>query len=287
MVFAKNMEPFLGFSSREILAGSPALFGCPLDLTSTYRKGTGEAPQQIRLASDSIETYSPLLDRDLSDTPFSDLGDLELSGLSIEAALEKIRETAARILENGAKPCCIGGEHTLTFPIVQAVKVAYPEILILHIDAHSDLRDSYEGSSTNHATVMKLVSDLVGSDRLVQLGIRAGTRKEFDWMHETGTLMQWTRGYQKEFRRRIAVLPVYLSLDLDVLDPSCLPGTGNPESGGWFYEDIEILFRILDRINLVATDIVELNPTLDQSGASSIISAKIIREILLILGKRH
>jgi len=287
MVFAKNMEPFLGFSSREILAGSPALFGCPLDLTSTYRKGTGEAPQQIRLASDSIETYSPLLDRDLSDTPFSDLGDLELSGLSIEAALEKIRETAARILENGAKPCCIGGEHTLTFPIVQAVKVVYPEILILHIDAHSDLRDSYEGSSTNHATVMKLVSDLVGSDRLVQLGIRAGTREEFDWMHENGTLMQWTRGYQKEFRRRIADLPVYLSLDLDVLDPSCLPGTGNPESGGWFYEDIEILFRILDRINLVATDIVELNPTLDQSGASSIISAKIIREILLILGKRH
>jgi agmatinase len=287
MVFALNTEPFLGSSSRELLTGSPALFGCPLDLTSTYRKGTGEAPQQIRLVSDSIETYSPLLDRDVSDTPFSDLGDLELSGLSIEAALEKVRETAATILENGAKLCCIGGEHTLTLPIVQAIKRVYPEILILHIDAHSDLRDSYEGSSTNHATVMKLVSDLVGSDRLVQLGIRAGTREEFDWMHENGTLMQWTRGYQKEFRRRIADQPVYLSLDLDVLDPSCLPGTGNPESGGWFYEDIEILFRILDRVNLVATDIVELNPTLDRSGASSIITAKIVREILLILGKRH
>ena len=132
MVFAKNTEPFLGFSSREILAGSPALFGCPLDLTSTYRKGTGEAPQQIRLASDSIETYSPLLDRDLSDTPFSDLGDLELSGLSIEAALEKIREAAVKILENGAKPCCIGGEHTLTFPIEQAVKVVTRNIDTAH-----------------------------------------------------------------------------------------------------------------------------------------------------------
>ncbi len=287
MVFAINSEPFLGSSSRELLTGSTALFGCPLDLTSTYRKGTGEAPQQIRLASDSIETYSPLLDRDLSDTPFCDLGDLELSGLSIEAALEKIRAIAARILENGAKPCCIGGEHTLTFPIVQEIKGVYPEILMLHIDAHSDLRESYEGSSTNHATVIKLVSDLVGSDRLVQLGIRAGTREEFDWMRENGTLMQWTRGYQKEFRRRIADLPVYLSLDLDVLDPSCLPGTGNPESGGWFYEDMEILFRILDGVNLVATDIVELNPTLDPTGASSIITAKIVREILLILGKRH
>ena len=134
-----------------------------MDLTSTYRKGTGEAPQQIRVASDSIETYSPLLDRDLSDTPFSDLGDVELSGLSLEAALEKIRETASAILQNGAKPCCIGGEHTLTFPIVQAVKEVYPEILILHLDAHSDLRESYEGSSINHATVMKLVSE--GLDR--------------------------------------------------------------------------------------------------------------------------
>ncbi len=287
MVFATNAEPFIGFSSRDILKGSPALFGCPLDLTSTYRKGTGEAPQQIRLVSDSIETYSPLLDRDLSDTPFSDLGDLELSGLSIETALEEIRETASKILGNGAKPCCIGGEHTLTFPLIQAIKSVYPEILILHLDAHSDLRESYEGSSVNHATVMKMVSDLVGADRLVQLGIRAGTREEFDWMRENGTLMQWTRGYQKEFRRRIADVPVYLSLDLDVLDPSCLPGTGNPESGGWFYEDMEILFRILDGADLVAGDIVELNPDLDRSGASSIIAAKIIREVLLILGKRH
>ncbi len=287
MAFARNTEPFLGSSSREILAGSPALFGCPLDLTSTYRKGTGEAPLQIRLVSDSIETYSPLLNRDLSDPPFCDLGDMELSGLPIGAALEKIQETASAILKNGAKPCCVGGEHTLTLPMMRAVQKVYPEILILHLDAHSDLRESYEGSSINHATVIKRVSDLVGSDRLVQLGIRSGTREEFDWMRQNGTLMEWTRGYQKEFRRRIAVVPVYLSLDLDVLDPSCLPGTGNPESGGWFYEDMEVLFRILDGVNLVAADIVELNPALDSSGASSIIAAKIVREVLLILGNRH
>jgi len=282
-----NTQPFLGFSSKEILTGAPVLFGCPLDLTCTFRKGTGKAPQHIRIASDSIETYSPLLDRDLTDMRFSDVGDLDLSGLPLEAALDKIRETASKIVQNGAKPLCIGGEHTLTWPIVQAVKKVYPEILILHLDAHSDLRETYEGSSINHATVMRLISGVVGADRLVQLGIRAGTREEFLWMHEHGTLMQWTRGHQKELRKRIEDAPVYLTLDLDVLDPACLLGTGNPESGGWFYEDMEWLFRILDRVNLVAADVVELNPDLDQSGASSIIAAKIVRELLLILGRRY
>jgi len=280
-----NTEPFIGFSSKEILTGSPVLFGCPLDLTSTYRNGTGKAAQHIRVASDSIETYSPLLDRDLTDMRFSDVGDLDLLGLPLEAALEKIREMASTIVQNGAKPLCIGGEHTLTWPIVEAVKRAYPEILILHLDAHSDLRETYEGSSVNHATVMNLISRAVGADRLVQLGIRAGTREEFIWMYEHGTLMQWNRGPQKELRKRIADAPVYLSLDLDVLDPACLPGTGNPESGGWFYEDLERLFRIVDRANLVAADVVELNPDLDPSGASTITAAKIVRELLLTLGK--
>lgn len=280
-----NTEPFLGYSSKEILPGSPVLFGAPLDITCTYRNGTGKAPQHIRVASDSIETYSPLLDRDLTDIRFSDVGDVDLPGLSLEEALEKIRETASGIVQNGAKPLCIGGEHTLTWPIAQAVKDAYPEILILHLDAHSDLRETYEGSSVNHATVMRLVSRLVGADRLVQLGIRAGTREEFGWMYEHGTLMQWDRGRQKELRKRIANTPVYLSLDLDVLDPACFPGTGNPEAGGWFYEDMERLFRVLDRENLVAADVVELNPDLDPSGASTITAAKIVRELLLILGK--
>ena len=239
------------------------------------------------MASDSIETYSPLLDRDLTDMHFSDVGDLDLFGLPLERALEKIREKASAIVQNGAKPLCIGGEHTLTWPIAQAVKEAYPEILILHLDAHSDLRETYEGSSVNHATVMNLIARGLGADRLVQLGIRAGTREEFNWMYEHGTLMQWTRGRQTELRKRIADAPVYLSLDLDVLDPACFPGTGNPEAGGWFYEDMEMLFRILDRVNLVAADVVELNPDLDPSGASTITAAKIVRELLLVLGKSH
>jgi agmatinase len=280
-----NIEPFLGYSSKEILAGSPALFGAPLDLTCTYRNGTGQAPKHIRAASDSIETYSPLLDRDLTDIGLVDVGDLDLSGLSLERALGKIREKASSIVRSGAKPLCIGGEHTLTWPIAQVMKEAYPDILILHLDAHSDLRETYEGSSVNHATVMNLITRELGADRLVQLGIRAGTGEEFDWMYEHGTLMQWTRGPQKELRKRIADAPVYLSLDLDVLDPACFPGTGNPESGGWFYEDMERLFRILDRANLVAADVVELNPELDPSGASTITAAKIVRELLLILGK--
>lgn len=278
-----NTQPFLGHKSKDIIPGYPVLFGCPLDLTCTYRKGTGEAPDSIRLASDSIETYSPLLDRDLCDVQFSDLGDLDLVGQSLEASLKRIREATLKILENGAKPVCIGGEHTLTLPIVEAVKEIHGDFMTLHLDAHSDLRDNYEGSAVNHATVIHQVCRVIGPTRLLQLGIRAGTKEEFCWMREHRTLMEWTGESQKALLKRISDVPVYLTLDLDVLDPSCFPGTGNPEPGGWFYQDLERFFRILDQVNVVGADIVELNPTVDPSGVSSITAAKIVREVLLIL----
>jgi len=277
---------FLESFSKEIIPGRPAIIGCPLDLTSTYRSGSAYGPVAIRAASDSIETYSPVQDRDLQDSPFSDLGDIRLPDGSVEASLEAIRKRVYLVMRHGSHPLCLGGEHTVTLGIVRAVKVFYPDLLILHVDAHADLRAEYEGSFINHATVMRRVEEIVGPDGLLQLGVRAGTREEFAWMRENETLLRWGPAAEKILETRLDDRPVYLSLDLDVLDPSCVPGTGNPEPGGWFYNDVERLLRAAARMNLVAADVVELSPSVDPSDASSITAAKIVRELLLVMGKR-
>ncbi len=275
---------FLGCSYREIVAGCPALIGCPLDMTSTYRSGTGAAPDAIRIASNSIETYSPSLDADLEKSPFSDLGNIALSDDSLGSSLERIEDTVSKVLGKGGLPLCLGGEHTITLPAVGAINRMHPGAFVIHLDAHTDLRDRYEGSSINHATVMRRVSDITGPDRLIQLGMRAGTEDEFSWMREQGTWMQWGPGLGKNLLRRVGGCSVYLTLDLDVLDPACLSATGNPEAGGWFYDDMERFYHALSRMHVIGADVVELNPRLDPSEAGTITAAKIVRELLLILG---
>ncbi len=276
-------DVFLGCSSREIVSGRPTLIGCPLDMTSTYRSGTGAAPDAIRIASDSIETYSPFLDADLEKIPFSDLGNIPLSGESLESALESIKDTVSEVMDRGGIPLCLGGEHTITLPVVRAINRMHPSALVIHLDAHTDLRDRYEGSSINHATVMRRVADITGPDRLIQLGIRSGTREEFSWMREQGTGMQWGPGLEKTLLQRVGGRPVYLTLDLDVLDPACLSATGNPEAGGWSYEDMERFYHALRLMHVIGADVVELNPGLDPSETGTITAAKIVRELLLIL----
>lgn len=276
-------EPFLEARTSSLIPGQPAILGCPLDRTATFRKGCGAATGAIRSASDSIETYSPLLDMDLTDISFSDLGDLELHGDSTETGLDKISAAVSEILTAGAKPLCLGGEHTVTLGILRALERVRSDYVVVHLDAHSDLRDEYEGMVLNHATVIRRVVDLIGPQRLIQLGIRSGTRPEFRWMQSHGTLMHWEPGAEKTLLQRVASRPVYLTLDLDVLDPSCLMGTGNPEAGGWFYKDMERFLTCLARTDLVGCDVVELNPSLDASQCSSIVSAKIVRELLLLM----
>ncbi|MEW6139058.1 MAG: agmatinase [Thermodesulfobacteriota bacterium] len=280
-----NAAPFLGSASSIVLPGKPALLGCPLDMTATFRSGTGDSPCRIRMVSDSIETYSPFLDEDLEDFPFADVGDVDLAGCAVDEALQSIKETVAHILGLGGLPLCLGGEHTITLPIVQALAERVQNFVVLHLDAHSDLRDSYEGNRTNHATVMRRVSEIIGPNRLIQLGIRSGTREEFAWMRQHHTLLQWMAGSEKNLRRKIAGAPVYLSVDLDVLDPACFPATGNPEPGGWFYEDFQRLLPVLKSVPLIGADVVELNPGLDPSDVGSITAAKVVRELLLTLGK--
>ncbi len=280
---------FIGSSSRTIVPGSPAIVGFPLDMTTTYRSGTDRAPQAIREASDSIETYSPATDSDLSDKPLSDLGDVAFLGQSLDEALQAIEKAVLDILGNSAVPLSIGGEHTVTLPIVRALKTRHEDFVILHLDAHTDLRDDYEGNRVNHATVMRRVSEIVGPRNLIQLGIRSGTREEFQWMSNHDTLLSWGPHGEKTLGERIGGRPVYLTLDLDVLDPACMPGTGNPEAGGWWYNDLVRLFRFLEGARLIGADVVELNPKLDPTEVSTITAAKIVRELLLVLqlGRSH
>jgi agmatinase len=276
-------DPFLGARSSVLIPGSPAIVGCPLDLTTTFRSGTGKGPRAIRIASESIETYSPFLDRDLSDVSFADLGDIPFAGADLELSLKAINERITLIPAAGSSCIALGGEHTLTLPVLQAMLVTYPDLMVIHADAHSDLRDDYEGSLVNHATVMKRVVELIGQERLIQLGIRSGTREEFQWMRREHTRLSWDEETEARLVERVGNSPVYLTLDLDVLDPACLPGTGNPEPGGWFYDDMERLISMLAKMRFVSADVVELNPKFDSSGRSAVTAAKIVRELLLIL----
>lgn len=273
---------FLGSSSSEVIANRPAILGCPLDVTSTYKRGSDAAPQSIRISSESIETYCPKLDRDLSDYPFADLGDLRLDGANLEAKLSEIYNNILNILDQGGTPLVLGGEHTVTLPIVQAFKKRYNEFVLLHLDAHSDLRESYEGHTINHSTVMRRAVELIGPQNLIQLGIRSGTREEFVWIRNHRVLSSFEPGGEKTLTRRIDGRPVYLSLDLDVLDPSCFPGVGNPEPGGWSYQLMERFISFLSTLNIIGIDVVELMPEIDKSEVSSITAAKIIRSLLLV-----
>jgi agmatinase len=221
---------------------------------------------------------------DLEDQPFSDLGDLDIAGQLLDSSLDLMEQAASTIQAKGGRLLALGGEHTITLPLVKALHTSFPDLVLIHADAHSDLRDEYEGRPINHATVIKRISEIIGPDRLIQLGIRSGTREEFAWMHENGTLLSWNASAAKELSRRVDGRPVYFTLDLDVLDPSCLHATGNPEPGGWFYDDMERLFLALRKMRLIAADVVELNPQLDPSQVGTITASKIVRELLLILG---
>lgn len=279
------MKPnlFLERNSDEILDRAPVLLGLPLDLTA-YKPGTRQAPKAIRNSQDCIESYSPKLDMDLLDVTFADIGDLDFQGLDLFGALTLIRQTMDSVVDRAAKPLSIGGEHTITLPVIGSILGRYPDVVVIQADAHADLRDYSDGKRISHATVMRRISELVGSERIIQLGIRSGNRAEFQWMRRHDTLLNWNENPQESLTRKIADRPVYCTLDLDVLDPSALPGTGNPELGGWTYTDLERLFDVLRGVKLIGADVVELNPTLDPTEASSIAAAKIVRELLLILG---
>ena len=259
------------------------LFGAPYDSTTSFRPGTRFGPSAMRMESFGIETYSPTQDRDLvDDAKVFDSGDLELPFGAPEPALKMIEERASRILEDGKRPFLLGGEHLVTLGAFRAVLKKYPDVAVIHFDAHADLREDYLGNPLSHACVIRRIHDLVGDNRIFQFGIRSGTREEFAFM-KAGHVT--TEPFSPSHPLTLSPSqPVYLTIDMDVLDPSEFPGTGTQEAGGFSYLQLLADMRLIcSKLNVVAMDNVELSPGLDPTGRSTALACKFLRECLLAL----
>ena len=263
------------------------LFGAPYDSTTSFRPGTRFGPAAMRAESFGIETYSMLQDRDLSeDASVFDSGDLELPFGAPDRALEMIESRAAEILDAGKVPFLLGGEHLVTLGSVRAVAKRHPDLRIVHFDAHADLREDYLGVKLSHACVLRRCHDILGDGRIFQFGIRSGTRDERRFMedgHVTTELFSDTT-LPDVLKKIGSAKPVYLTIDLDVVDPSEFPGTGTQEAGGLSYSRlVSDVLRVCRELNVVALDNVELSPALDPTGRSTALACKLLREELLAL----
>lgn len=258
------------------------LFGAPFDGTTSFRPGTRFGPQAIRAESDGIETYSPYQNKDLEDIAVFDSGDLLLPFGNTEAVLAMIEARTQEILDAGKMPVMVGGEHLVTLGAVRAMVKKYPDLHIIHFDAHADLRDDYLGERLSHATVLRRSWDLLGDGRIHQFGIRSGERSEFEFALEHTDFHPFN---VKDVLDVVLALgdkvPVYVTLDLDVLDPSLFCGTGTPEAGGIFFQDLEEALLALEALNVVGFDMNELSPHYDASGVSTAVACKVLREMLL------
>ena len=280
---SKNVETFLGCEC-EYEDGKIVLFGAPFDSTTSYRPGTRFASRTMRAESYGLETFSPYLDLDLEDAHVFDGGDLELPFGSVEDALKQIEEFAQIVLDDGKIPLMIGGEHLVTLGAVRAAAKNYPDLHIIHFDAHADLREDYLGAKLSHATVLHRVWDIVGDNKIFQFGIRSGDRAEFAWGKQHVQTQRFNFNGLEDVVQKLQGKPVYFTVDLDVLDAAVFPGTGTPEAGGVSFDELRRAMKLVaDSCNVVACDMVELSPPYDQSGISTATALKLLREYLLSL----
>ncbi len=274
---------FLG--SQEIIEEAKVVIvGVPLDYTSSFRPGSRFGPESIRQASIVLETYSPALERSLEEIKYYDAGDILLPFGNVEKGLKRISLVTREILDSQRLPVILGGEHLVTLPVVQEIYRNYPDLYVLHFDAHADLRVNYEGESFSHATVIRNIADLIGGNRIFQFGIRSGTREEFNYARDNTNLLSGNINKQiSSCLEAIGSKPVYLTIDIDVLDPAFAPGTGTPEPGGCSTNELlEAVYSLKD-LKIVGFDIVEVNPAYDSTERTQVIAAKLLRELLLLL----
>lgn len=277
-------------SRREPRRGDVAMYGVPFDGTTSYRPGTRFGPDHLRFGSIVLESYSPEQDLDLSEVGYCDLGNLEVPMGPPTPMVARVEAAQRAILQAGMIPLMFGGEHSVSTGAVAAVAERYPDLLLVQFDAHADMRESYLGEIHNHACTMTRCMEILGPDRLIQIGIRSGTRDEFAAMRAAkrlvrpGPIEQMTRELAQCIADR-GERPIYVTVDLDAFDPGVMSGTGTPEPGGISWSDFAALLAVVpDRI--VAADVVELAPTLDPSGASSVYAAKVARELAIRLAFR-
>ena len=282
----KITENFIGCDSGYDEADI-VLFGAPFDSTTSFRPGTRFASKEMRANSYGLETYSPYQDRDMSERNVFDGGDLELCIGSQHKALEEIEKYTDEIVNDGKIPFMIGGEHLVTLAPVRSVLKKYPDLHIIHFDAHTDLREEYLGEPFSHATVLRRVWDITGDGRIHQFGIRSGDKPEFIWGRQHTDMHLFSFDGLDETIKNIGNKPVYFTIDLDVLDPSVFPGTGTPEAGGvTFMELLNAVIKVCN-LNIVGCDVVELSPHYDQSGTSTMTACKVVRELILAMKKEE
>ncbi len=280
-----------------IYANAIHMVGFEFDGTACFRKGTKAGPNALRDVSDGIESYSPYLDSDIEDIPFYDLGNLstqiQASGdehKDIEQQWQRATDdylsqfSDIDFAKHNIKTLTLGGEHSISYAPIKKYLSQYHDLVLVHLDAHADLRDGYLGFHHSHASIIKRAHDLFTAEhQLIQYGIRSGTKEEYQWMQANNTL----KTTRKDFLQAIADIdearPIYLTLDLDYFDPSFFPGTGTPEPGGEDFHSFVSLCKILKTKNFVGCDVVELSPEIDSTGNSDVFAAKVVRELLICL----
>ena len=287
-LFNNDGAIFMG-AQRDIDQCRVSLLGVPYDGTCCFRPGARFGPSAVREDSYGIETYCPQLNLDLEDINFTDIGSLDVPLGDAKLTLDYIRDATDILLKKNLKPLIIGGEHSITSGVIKSLITNYPDLIMLQLDAHADLRDEWLGSKFSHACTMKRCLEILPSKKIFQIGIRSGTKSEFLEMNNSKRLIQHTLGKNaksleealKSFKGR----PIYLTFDLDWFDPSIMPGTGTPEPGGYFWRDFAAIIDVIKSHNLIGADVVELSPKLDNTGISSILAAKVIRSLIMLLDK--
>jgi agmatinase len=275
----KNFNIFLEFN-YPIDEANIVILGIPLD-TTPLRKGSHQAPQKIRNATELIEDYSPNLKLDITEKKIHDAGNLTFS-MEFEESLYLIKERISYILQRypGKRIVFIGGEHTITLPIIEAYREAYHELHIIQIDAHLDLRDEYAKRKYSHGTVMRRCWEILGRKRIYQFGIRSGTKEEFDFA-EKETVLIPSLDPLPQYLQELSYKPIYLTIDIDIVDPSIAPGVSAPEPGGYDFQQLLNFIYEIAKLNIIAFDLVEYTPTFDHSDLTAILCSKLLRECIL------
>lgn len=283
-----NTIPLKFMGSCELYdEASIIMVGAPMDSTCSFKPGTRFGPQKIRQVSIGIEEYSVYLDKSLDDVGFYDCGDLDLPFGNVEASLTLIGEAASEIISGGRLPAFIGGEHLISVPVVRRLHEKYGDsLIVLHFDAHADLREGYLGCSNSHASAIRRLTDFMPGRNIYQFGIRSGTREEFEFARRNTNMFKFqVLEPLKKTVEALGDLPVYVTLDIDVADPAYANGTGTPEPGGITSGELLESVQALKPLNLVGFDLVEVSPPYDPSDRTALLAAKLIRELMLITRK--
>ena len=273
------------------------IVGVPLDIGTSNRVGARYGPRQIRAESVLVRPYGMATGAAPFDSfNVGDLGDVPLNPYNLEKSIDIITEHYRRLLEQPVKTISLGGDHTITLPILRAQANRYGPLAVIHVDAHADMNDAMFGEPVTHGTIFRraIEEELIDPGKMIQIGLRATgyAAEDFDWARSKGVqVVQAEQCWYQSLAPLMAAFrdrtgsehPVYLSFDIDGLDPSCAPGTGTPEPGGLTgIQGIEII-RGCSGLNLIGADLVEVSPPYDTAGNTALLAANLVFEMLCAL----